>query len=46
MYTTILTLYKQGKSQRSISKITKVHRKTVGKIISRYKESNMGVLQD
>ena len=41
MYTTILTLYKQGKSQRSISKITKVHRKTVGKIISRYKESNI-----
>ncbi len=41
MYTTILTLHKQGKSQRSISRITNIHRKTVAKIIKRYKESNL-----
>ena len=36
MYTTILTLYKQGISQRQISKIAKVHRATIKKIIARY----------
>jgi transposase len=36
MYTTILTLYKQGKSQRQISKITNVHRQTIKKIITKY----------
>ena len=41
MYTTILTLYKQGNRKRSISKITKIHRKTVSKIINRYNESNL-----
>ena len=32
MYTTILTLYKQGLSQRKIAKTTNTHRKTVKKI--------------
>jgi transposase len=41
MYTTIITLYKQGKSQREISKITNVHRKTVKKIVSRYSKDNI-----
>lgn len=36
MYTTILTLYKQGNSERKISKLTKTHRSTVKKIIQRY----------
>ncbi|MFM7986250.1 MAG: helix-turn-helix domain-containing protein, partial [Candidatus Fonsibacter sp.] len=29
MYTTILTLYKQGKSQREIAKLTGRNRKTI-----------------
>ena len=36
MYTTILTLYKQGLSQRKIARTTNTHRKTVKKIIDRY----------
>lgn len=36
MYTTILTLYKQGLSQRKIARTTNTHRKTVKKIIERY----------
>ena len=35
MYTTILTLYKQGLSQRKIARTTNTHRKTVKKIIDR-----------
>lgn len=38
MHTTILTLYKEGISQRKISKLIHVHRKTVKKIITRYKQ--------
>lgn len=38
MNTTILTLHKQGKSKREISKITNIHRKTVSKIIREYKD--------
>ena len=41
MYTTILTLYKQGVSQRQISKITNTHRKTVRRIILKYKDSKI-----
>ncbi|MBT5828246.1 MAG: IS21 family transposase [Alphaproteobacteria bacterium] len=41
MHTTILTLHKQGKSQRSISKITNIHRRTIFKVIKRYKEENL-----
>lgn len=39
MYTTILTLWKQGKSKSEISRITKKDRKTVQKVIKRYKET-------
>lgn len=39
MYTTIITLYKQGNSQRNIAKLTRIDRKTVRKIINRYVES-------
>ena len=38
MYTTILTLHKQGISQRKIARTTNTHRKTVRKIIERYKK--------
>lgn len=41
MYTTILTLHKQDISQRKISEITKVHRKTIKKILTRYKEKQI-----
>ena len=43
MYTTILTLYKQDISQRKISEITGVHRKTVKKIISRYQKDQIEI---
>lgn len=43
MYTTILTLYKQDISQRKISEITGIHRKTVNKIITRYEEDKIEV---
>ena len=33
MYTTILTLYKQGKSQREIAKLTGRDRKTIRRIV-------------
>lgn len=36
MYTTILTLHKQGISQRQIAKITDTHRATVKKITEKY----------
>lgn len=36
MYTTILTLYKQGNSQRQIAKMTNTDRKTVKRIIDKY----------
>lgn len=39
MYTTIITLYKQGNSQRNIAKLTRIDRKTVRKIVNRYVES-------
>jgi transposase len=38
MHTTILTLHKQGISQRQISKITNIHRTTISKIVKDYKE--------
>ena len=41
MYTTILTLYKQGLSQRQIARTTNTHRKTVKTIIARYKSSKI-----
>ena len=40
MYTTILTLFKQGCSQRAISRITGRDRKTVRKIIKKYQSDN------
>lgn len=36
MYTTILTLYKQGKSQREIAKLTGRDRKTIRRIVYKY----------
>jgi transposase len=41
MYTTIITLYKQDVSQRQIEKMTKVNRKTIRKIIERYKQKGV-----
>jgi transposase len=41
MYTTILTLHKQGISQRKIARTTNTHRKTVRKIIERYELSKI-----
>lgn len=41
MYTTIITLYKQGNSQRKIARLTRTDRKTVRKIISRYAEDKI-----
>ena len=41
MYTTILTLYKQGISQRKIARTTNVHRKAVKNIINRYEKSKI-----
>ena len=41
MYTTILTLHKQGISQRNIARTTNTHRKTVRKIIERYELSKI-----
>lgn len=39
MHTTILTLWKQGKSKNEISRITHKDRKTVRKIIKKYEET-------
>lgn len=39
MTMTIITLYKQGKTQRQISKIMNKHRATVKKVIARYEKS-------
>lgn len=36
MYTTTITLHKQGNSQRNIAKLTKLDRKTVKRIINHY----------
>lgn len=41
MYTTILTLHKQGITQRQIAKITNTHRQTVKKMISRYETAKI-----
>jgi transposase len=41
MYTTILTLHKQGISQRQILKITNIHRRTINKIITKYEDQNI-----
>jgi transcriptional regulator len=41
MYTTILTLHKQGISQRKITRTTNTHRRTVRKIIERYELSKI-----
>jgi transposase len=38
MYTTIITLHKQGHSCRSISRLTGHNRKTIGKIVKSYRE--------
>lgn len=43
MTTTILTLFKQGYSQRSISRITGHHRVTINKIIKRFQSQNIEV---
>ncbi|MDH5573605.1 MAG: IS21 family transposase [Gammaproteobacteria bacterium] len=43
MYTTILTLYKQGMSQRKIAKTINTHRSTVNKIIKKYESSKIEV---
>lgn len=41
MYTTILTLYKQGNSQRQIARLTGHDRKTVKRIVSRFVTSGI-----
>lgn len=41
MHTTILTLFKQGYSQRAISRITKRNRRTVNKVINKYQTENI-----
>jgi transposase len=41
MYRTILTLYKQGNSQRKIAKLTCHDRKTVKRIVSKYYSSGV-----
>lgn len=41
MYTTILTLFKQGWGKRKISRETNVHRNTVSKIIKKYEEAGI-----
>jgi transposase len=41
MYMTILTLHKQGTSQRQIAKLTKTDRKTVRRIIDQYKNQKI-----
>ncbi len=41
MYMTILTLHKQGTSQREIARVTKTDSKTVGRIIDKYKNHNI-----
>jgi transposase len=38
MYTTIITLHKQGNSCRAISRLTGHNRKTIGKIVKSYRE--------
>lgn len=46
MYTTIITLYKQGISQRQIAKMTRTDRKTVKKIITRYSKQNIELVNN
>lgn len=41
MHTTIITLHKEGISDRKISKLTHTHRSTVKKIIMRYKKDKI-----
>ncbi len=41
MYTTILTLYKQGKSQREIAKLTGRDRKTIRRIVYKYNSAGI-----
>ncbi len=41
MYTTILTLYKQGKSQREIAKLTGRDRKTIKRIVYKYNSTGI-----
>ena len=41
MHTTILTLWKQGRSKNEIARITQKDRKTVRKIIKRYEEAGI-----
>ena len=41
MYTTILTLYKQGNSQREIAKLTGHDRKTVRRVVSKYNSAGV-----
>ena len=45
MYTTILTLYKQGKSQREIAKLTGRDRKTIRRIVFKYNSCGYKILQ-
>jgi len=41
MHTTILTLWKQGKSKKEIARITQKDRKTVRKVIKKYEEAGI-----
>ena len=41
MYTTVITLHKQGVSKRQISRLTKLDRKTVRRIIGKYDQDNV-----
>ena len=41
MYTTILTLYKQGMKIRKISRTTNIHRDTIRKIIKKYEKEKI-----
>lgn len=41
MHTTILTLWKQGKSKKEIARITQKDRKTVRKVIKKYEETGI-----
>lgn len=41
MHTTILTLWKQGKSKKEIARITQKDRKTVRKVIKKYEETGV-----
>ena len=41
MYTTVITLHKQGLSERTIARATSIHRDTIHKIIKKYKQEKI-----